>query len=728
MPAAIASAITSTLAGTSLVGAIGIGGISFLSHVITNVIVGFVVNKVVGSFTKKPQEQNWGAFARDRTLTIREPVSARRVIYGQARVGGTLAFIHSTDSNQYLHLVIVLAGHECQEIGNIYFNDEIVPLSSGAATGTYAGYAWINKHLGTGAQTADSDLISAAPSKWTSSHRLRGRAYKYAKLKYSQDLFASGVPNVSAVVKGKKVYDPRTATTVWTNNPALIISDYLTDSTHGMGADYSTEIDETELTASANICDEQVTLTQTNTTFTANSDSPTTDVLTLAEDMQFGLGDVVQLTNSASPATLPGGLAESTDYYYIPLTTTTFSLATTLANARAGTAIDITSAGTGTHTVTRQSQLRYTCNGVIDTSMKPKDILEALNSSKAGPTIWSQGTWKIKAGAYETPTLSLDEDDLRDSIKVLPRLSRRDSFNAVKGIYVSPANQWQPADFPVITNATYLSQDNDERIWRDLDLPFTTASAEAQRLGKIVLERARQQITFNAPCKLTALRAIAGGTVNWTIDRFGWTSKAFEVQNFQFVVFNDDQGAPALGVDLLLRETASTVYDWSSGEETSVDPAPDTDLPDPFTVPAPTSLSVSSEQILTGTGDETFRVFVEWVSPDDFFVTNNGRIEVQWKESADSTWRPSWYVEGSQTSAQIYQLEKGVNYDVRVRGVNNIGVRSSWSTLYNFTVTSPGGATTLLDYGEFSDSITEYLDYDEFSASVTANLDYGEFA
>ena len=49
--------------------------------------------------------------------------------------------------------------------------------------------------------------------------------------------------------------------------------------------------------------------------------------------------------------TLPAGLALATDYYVIKLSADTFSLATTLANALAGTAIDITGNGTGTHTL-----------------------------------------------------------------------------------------------------------------------------------------------------------------------------------------------------------------------------------------------------------------------------------------------------------------------------------------------------------------------------------------
>jgi len=59
-------------------------------------------------------------------------------------------------------------------------------------------------------------------------------------------------------------------------------------------------------------------------------------------------GTRVRLTTTT---TLPAGLSLATDYYVIRLSDTTFSLATSFANAVAGTAINITDAGTGTHTV-----------------------------------------------------------------------------------------------------------------------------------------------------------------------------------------------------------------------------------------------------------------------------------------------------------------------------------------------------------------------------------------
>lgn len=61
-------------------------------------------------------------------------------------------------------------------------------------------------------------------------------------------------------------------------------------------------------------------------------------------------GTRVRLTTTT---TLPAGLALATDYYVIKVTDSTFKLANSYANAVAGTQINITDAGTGTHTISR---------------------------------------------------------------------------------------------------------------------------------------------------------------------------------------------------------------------------------------------------------------------------------------------------------------------------------------------------------------------------------------
>lgn len=84
-------------------------------------------------------------------------------------------------------------------------------------------------------------------------------------------------------------------------------------------------------------------------TFTADA---STDICTYTSTTSIPsnilVGTRVRLTTTT---TLPAGLSLATDYYVIRLSDTTFSLATSYANAVAGTAINITDAGTGTHTV-----------------------------------------------------------------------------------------------------------------------------------------------------------------------------------------------------------------------------------------------------------------------------------------------------------------------------------------------------------------------------------------
>lgn len=79
-------------------------------------------------------------------------------------------------------------------------------------------------------------------------------------------------------------------------------------------------------------------------TFTADAGS---DVITHSNINLFPYTRVQVSTTT----TLPAGLAAATDYYVIKVTDTTAKLATSYANAVAGTPIDITSAGTGTHTI-----------------------------------------------------------------------------------------------------------------------------------------------------------------------------------------------------------------------------------------------------------------------------------------------------------------------------------------------------------------------------------------
>ncbi|MEK9917981.1 MAG: hypothetical protein VW496_01185 [Pelagibacteraceae bacterium] len=193
------------------------------------------------------------------TVAQISPASDHAVIYGQSRIGGVVVYKEVTNGNKYLHMVVALAGHECEEITSIYLDDEILTLDDdGNATepSKYNGKVRVKGHLGDPNQTADTFLIDESDGKWTADHRLRGICYVYIRLQFDADSFPNGEPAMSFLVKGKKVYNPNTDTTAWSDNSALCLRDYLA-SNYGLN---TTDIDDTLFSAAANICDEDIDL------------------------------------------------------------------------------------------------------------------------------------------------------------------------------------------------------------------------------------------------------------------------------------------------------------------------------------------------------------------------------------------------------------------------------------------------------------------------------------
>jgi hypothetical protein len=139
----------------------------------------------------------------------------------------------------------------------------------------------VSKQLGTDTQTVDTYLNSVAPTQWDSSCRLRGLAYVVLTLDLEEPRFQGGPPNVTFDVSGRLALDPRTATTAWTQNPAVLVRDFLT-SPWGYAC-ASTDIDTTLHNAAANACDVAISLdvggvvTTGQPTYTCNGAFTTAD-------------------------------------------------------------------------------------------------------------------------------------------------------------------------------------------------------------------------------------------------------------------------------------------------------------------------------------------------------------------------------------------------------------------------------------------------------------------
>jgi hypothetical protein len=198
-----------------------------------------------------------GAQVSGTTTTVREPASTRKMVYGRARVGGSIVYLDSTGTdNEYMHMVIAVAGHAIDAYEEVWFNDEKI-WDGGSFVGSWSTYVDLNFHDGT-QTTADANLVSRS-TQWTTNHKLLDTAYIYVRLKYDAEQFANGLPNISTVIRGKKVYNPANSTTAWSQNPALIVRDYLLDSKYGLAEDAS-NINAASVSTAQTLCDQDVSL------------------------------------------------------------------------------------------------------------------------------------------------------------------------------------------------------------------------------------------------------------------------------------------------------------------------------------------------------------------------------------------------------------------------------------------------------------------------------------
>ena len=237
---------------------IGYVAVGTVAAIAVGAVVGYVVGGAVMDMLT-PDMPDVGAGTQGAMTNKASSNDPIPIIYGERRIGATQVFVETSGSdNIYLYEILILGEGEIDSVTEIIVDDESLVGSK------FENYVTYTIHSGLDDQAADSNLMSAS-SGWTSNHRLRGTAYAYVRLEYDQDTFTGGIPTINFVTKGVKVYDPRTSTTAWSDNPALCIRDYLTNTRYGRGLDAS-EIDDTSFSSAANYCDELVDLTGLGTT------------------------------------------------------------------------------------------------------------------------------------------------------------------------------------------------------------------------------------------------------------------------------------------------------------------------------------------------------------------------------------------------------------------------------------------------------------------------------
>tara|TARA_R110000744_G_scaffold200790_1_gene319921 strand:+ start:891 stop:3443 length:2553 start_codon:yes stop_codon:yes gene_type:complete len=573
-----------TLGASFAAGAVGSAlGLSAITGGFAAFALGLGINVLMGAALRALSPKPSAGSNRGYMTTAIGTALDHQIVYGKVRVAGARIYDEATGvNNKYLHRVLAVAGHEIESFDELYVNDELVTLDVDGEVITptkYAGKIRFKLHLGSPTQTADTFLVSES-THWTSQCTLSNIAYMYIRLKFDADVFPNGIPEFTATIRGKKVYDPRTTTTSYSDNPALCMRDYLT-SPYGL-AEVAANIDDVMVVSAANVCD------QTNT------DAGTT---------------------------------------------------------------------------------RYTCNGSFTLSATPYEAINSMLTSMDASLWYAQGKWRMKPAYWTAPVLDLNEDDLRSSISISTRHSRRDNFNTVKGTFRGSESNWQVTDYPQVPQNTaanpnpFMEVDGGQESVADIELPFTDNSIEARRIALISLERNRQQLTVSASFGLKTLQLQVGDNIRLTNTRFGWTNKEFEVVSWNFGLTDGLD----LQTEMTLRETAESVYDEVS--DGVVYERDNTTLLSPFEVPLLGMSAVPKTQVIR---EKLTNIITLTTSSGATSVIDH--VEAEFKLSSDAVWINLG--SGEVGDFKAVDLEDG-NYDFRARAINTFAIKGEWSYLNN---------------------------------------------
>jgi hypothetical protein len=219
------------------------------------------------------------ALDRGREIATRGGAEPHHIVYGRAKIAG-----HTIDEkawpesgsgkNDRYFRAQVFAGHKCDGIEKIYFDGEEISYiqGTGYVTGDgYFGNVILLRNV--------AEIIAQLGARWSGTKLGQGREWLAYYYKLNSDV---GPPEMSVVLRGKRIYDPRLDDTnggtgshraddpdtwEWSDNPALIAADHYR-SEYGQMQNYAAKFPGRVLPASwvnwssvivaANICDETV--------------------------------------------------------------------------------------------------------------------------------------------------------------------------------------------------------------------------------------------------------------------------------------------------------------------------------------------------------------------------------------------------------------------------------------------------------------------------------------
>ena len=196
----------------------------------------FTTKLIMNWLNPEPEQQQTGT-------QITKPSSDDhiKVVYGEQKIAGTIVFYNTTNpddgddvKNDLLHIIVVWCEGGIESIDDILLNDISITDSKFSAKkgGRWAYATHFTNGMG---GYSDPHLKASGWDAATKDHRLDGLACSYIRLEWSlgDDTPFTGLPDLNAVIRGRKVKNLETGVTEYSVNPAYCTLDYLTNPIFG---------------------------------------------------------------------------------------------------------------------------------------------------------------------------------------------------------------------------------------------------------------------------------------------------------------------------------------------------------------------------------------------------------------------------------------------------------------------------------------------------------------
>jgi hypothetical protein len=339
----------------------------------------------------------------------------------------------------------------------------------------------------------------------------------------------------------------------------------------------------------------------------------------------------------------------------------------------------------------------FQTNIVLDTEQKLIDnVRELLNPMRAIFT-YTQGKYFLIIENTGSSQLSLNANNIIGGIKIFGE-KKNSKYNRVIGTFVNPSKEWQedtvtfpPADDSYLPSAdqyaTLLAEDNGTNLESTFTFQGITNPYQAEELCEIILKRSRNALAVEVMVTSEALNLTIGDLVDLTYTTGGFSSKLFRVYG---LTINTDST-----VSLKLIEHQDNFYTWS--EKAEAPTIADTTLPNPNSVQAPASVTLSDQLIQYSDGVVITALDVTIGASPDSFVDY---YQVEYKLSTVSDYIIAG--QGRGLFQRILNVIDGLTYNVRVKAFNTLG---SSSTYTSATRTIIGGIAPPSDVTDFSCNI-----------------------